>query len=62
MTEGYRNNERNELTERVKAGSLTAYQYDKNGSIISEEEEGRRSGTLERSLYCNPDFAYGLLS
>ena len=43
MTEGYRNNERNELTERVKAGSLTAYQYDKNGSIISEEEEGRRS-------------------
>ena len=43
VTEGYRNNERNELTERVKAGSLTAYQYDKNGSIISEEEEGRRS-------------------
>ena len=42
-TEGYRYNERNELTERVKAGSLTTYRYDKNGSIISEEEEGRRS-------------------
>lgn len=26
-TEGYRYNERNELTERIKAGSLTAYHY-----------------------------------
>ncbi len=43
VTEGYRYNERNELTEHVKAGSLTRYRYDKNGSIISEEEEGRRS-------------------
>ncbi len=43
MTEGHRYNERNELTERIKAGSLTTYRYDKNGSIVSEEEEGRRS-------------------
>ncbi len=54
-TEGYRYNERNELTERVKAGSLTTYRYDKNGSIISEEEEGRRSeyryDLLNRQIY-----------
>ena len=43
VTEGYRYNERNELTERISAGGLTAYHYDKNGSIISEEEEGRKS-------------------
>ncbi len=43
VTEGYRYNERNELTERIRAGSLTVYRYDKNGSIVSEEEEGRRS-------------------
>lgn len=43
VTEGYRYNERNELTERIRAGHLTAYHYDKNGSIISEEEEGRKS-------------------
>lgn len=48
VTEGYRYNERNELTERIKAGSLTAYHYDKNGSIISEEEEGRRISTTEK--------------
>ena len=55
VTEGYRYNERNELTERVKAGSLTTYRYDKNGSIISEEEEGRRSeyryDLLNRQIY-----------
>ncbi|MCM1222932.1 MAG: hypothetical protein NC548_51620 [Lachnospiraceae bacterium] len=39
VTEGYRYNERNELTERVRAGSLTRYRYDRNGSIVSEEEE-----------------------
>ncbi|MDE5937702.1 MAG: hypothetical protein K2H37_01295 [Lachnospiraceae bacterium] len=54
-TEGYRYNERNELTERIKAGSLTVYSYDKNGSIISEEEEGRRSeyryDLLKRQIY-----------
>lgn len=43
VTEGYRYNERNELTEHISAGSLTAYRYDKNGSIISEEKEGRKS-------------------
>ncbi len=41
--ESYCYNERNELTERVKAGIHTVYSYDKNGSIISEEEEGRKS-------------------
>lgn len=55
VTEGYRYNERNELTERVKAESLTIYRYDKNGSIISEEEEGRRSeyryDLLNRQIY-----------
>ena len=55
VTEGYRYNERNELTERIKAGSLTTYRYDKNGSIISEEEEGRRSeyryDLLNRQIY-----------
>ncbi|MBD5515016.1 MAG: hypothetical protein HDR06_10300 [Lachnospiraceae bacterium] len=43
VTEGYRYNERNELTERVRAGSLTTYSYDKNGSLVSEKEEGRKS-------------------
>ena len=43
VTEGYRYNERNELTERISGGSLTRYNYDKNGSIISEEKEGRKS-------------------
>ncbi|MCM1267515.1 MAG: RHS repeat-associated core domain-containing protein [Bacteroidales bacterium] len=55
VTEGYRYNERNELTERVRAGSLTRYRYDRNGSIISEEEEGRRSeyryDLLNRQIY-----------
>ena len=54
-TEGYRYNERNELEERVKAGSLSTCRYDKNGSIISEEEEGRRSeyryDLLNRQIY-----------
>lgn len=45
VTERYRYNERNELTERIKAGSLTAYHYDKNGSIISEEKEGGKENT-----------------
>ncbi len=53
--EGYRYNERNELTERIKAGSFTVYSYDKNGSIISEEEEGRKSeyryDLLNRQIY-----------
>ena len=35
VTEGYRYNERNELTECIRAGRLTVYHYDKNGSIIS---------------------------
>ena len=41
--EGYRYNERNELTERIKAGTLTTCRYDRNGSIVSEEQEGRKS-------------------
>lgn len=41
--ECYCYNERNELTERVRAGSLTAYIYDANGSLISEEAEGKKS-------------------
>ena len=55
MTEGYCYNERNELTERIKAGSLTACCYDKNGSIVSEEQEGRKSeyryDLLNRQIY-----------
>ncbi len=43
VMEGYRYNERNQLTERIRAGIHTVYSYNKNGSIISEEEEGRRS-------------------
>ena len=46
VTEGYRYNERNELIERVRAGSLTTYSYDKNGSMVSEEEEGRKGEYL----------------
>ncbi len=41
--ESYCYNERNQLIKRISAGSLTTYSYDKNGSIISEEEEGRKS-------------------
>ncbi len=39
--ESYCYNERNQLIKRISAGSLTTYSYDKNGSIISEEEEER---------------------
>ena len=43
VTEGYRYNERNELTEKISGGSLTCYRYDKNGGILSEEQKGRKS-------------------
>ena len=43
VAEGCRYNERNELTERITAGTLTTYRYDRNGSIVSEEQEGRKS-------------------
>ena len=45
-TESYQYNERNELTKRTVAGdtaSITLYHYDNNGSIISEEQNGRTS-------------------
>ncbi len=41
--ERYCYNERNELTERIREGSLTAYRYDKNGSLISEKEGGKET-------------------
>ena len=45
-TESYQYNERNELTKRTVTGdtaSITLYHYDNNGSIISEEQNGRTS-------------------
>ncbi len=39
--ESYCYNERNELIKRVRKGIHIVYSYDKNGSIISEEEEER---------------------
>ncbi len=55
VMEEYRYNERNQLTECISTGSLTTYSYDKNGSIISEEEEGRKSeyryDLLNRQIY-----------
>ena len=44
--ESYQYNERNELTKRTVTGdtaSITLYHYDNNGSIISEEQSGRKS-------------------
>ena len=46
--EGYRYNERNELTERIQAGRLTAYHYNKNGSRLPEVEEGAKEIKVKR--------------
>lgn len=39
MTEGYRYNERNDLTERISAGGFTAYRYD-GEELQADNQEG----------------------
>lgn len=52
VTEGYRYNERNELTERISAGGLTAYRYDGEGLRADLTENGKRCNKIGTDLRC----------